>query len=552
MIDTRSMSCITLVAFAALAFACGSDSSAPGDDAGINGGPDSGTSGGSDAASQDGGGPNDGGMKDGDPGPIGEQILSYLGGSKTFIVDDQARDVAVDASGNIFITGGLYNFDGTLFTGGPDRRMSGGPTRAGEDIFVVKLAPDGKVLYATLIGGPAYDRPYAIEVDAQGRAYVAGRAGANFPTTAGVLQPTFAGDDMPNGAYGTQDGFVLRLAADGSLDWATYVGDPGPAFIRDLAIDPAGNSYLGVTLVRNNFPHATAGSFRAAGSANQHAALVKLSPDGKQVVWGGHFATDASTNLSGGVPSVRVGPGGDVFFAYGSDDDNDPVTTGAVQTARAGAGDLVVARVKADGSALVYATYLGGTGDEAGETHYLEVDAQGRAIVMCNSTSSALPVGSPPGALKATNNNGGTHDVLVARISADGKSIVAATFVGGSGEDHAEGIAIDPTTGRIVVTGGTSSADFPTTSKPFATGAASDGTVFALDPSLGASSLVYSIRVGGAGNDESFRGVAVDHTGAILAVGHTNSSGLATEHAVQPTYGGGPHDAWWMRLRQYP
>jgi len=101
--------------------------------------------------------------------------------------------------------------------------------------------------FSTYLGGPNYDRAYAVEVDQDGCVYIAGRAGPGFPATAGAIQPNFGGDIVsgPSAAYGKQDGFITKLASDGSrLIWSTYFGDDVAGFIRDLDIDLAGDVYV--------------------------------------------------------------------------------------------------------------------------------------------------------------------------------------------------------------------------------------------------------------------------------------------------------------------
>jgi hypothetical protein len=168
------------------------------------------------------------------------EFATYLGGSG----GENFRDVVVDANSNIYVTGGTSSSDFPTTPGAYDRTFATGGSDLGSagpmDVFVSKFSPSGQLVWSTYLGGPNYDRAYAIEVDAQGHVYLAGRAGPGFPTSPGVLQPNFAGDSGPAGAYGKQDGFVAKLSPDGSqLLWATYFGEAGGGFIRDLDIDSA-------------------------------------------------------------------------------------------------------------------------------------------------------------------------------------------------------------------------------------------------------------------------------------------------------------------------
>ncbi len=106
-----------------------------------------------------------------DPRRYALDFSTYLGGQ----AGDQLRDVAVDGAGNIYVAGG------TSSTG--FHRTVGSPHQGAMDAMVMKFNPSGQLAWSRLLGGPSYDRAYAIEVDDDGNVYVAGRAGPGFPTT---------------------------------------------------------------------------------------------------------------------------------------------------------------------------------------------------------------------------------------------------------------------------------------------------------------------------------------------------------------------------------
>src|SRR5688572_11695421 len=141
---------------------------------------------------------------------------TYFGGHGT----TNLRDVVVDKSHNFYIAGGTSAPDFPTTAGAYDSTANGN-----WDAFVAKFNSSGQLIWSTLFGGPNYDRAYAIELDSQGNVVIAGRAGENFPTTAGALQPTFSGDNNINSLYGKQDGFITRFSPDGGqLLSSTYVG----------------------------------------------------------------------------------------------------------------------------------------------------------------------------------------------------------------------------------------------------------------------------------------------------------------------------------------
>src|SRR4030095_6219416 len=118
---------------------------------------------------------------------------------------------------------------------------------------VMKLRPNGQVIWAGLLGGPGHDRAYAVEVDAQGSIYIAGRAGTAFPVTAGAFQTTFMGGSTP--LYGTQDGFVCKIAGDASrVIFCSYFGASDERIVRDIAVDQSGNMYLASGYTSGTYP----------------------------------------------------------------------------------------------------------------------------------------------------------------------------------------------------------------------------------------------------------------------------------------------------------
>ncbi|MBK1733649.1 hypothetical protein CKO41_18185 [Thiococcus pfennigii] len=125
----------------------------------------------------------------------------------------------------------------------------------------------------------------------------------------------------------------------------------------------------------------------------------------------------------------------------------------ALQPTPAGEGDAFAAKIDATGSTLVYATYFGGSGLDI--AYDIAVDSGGNAYLSGRTASTDLPTQR---ALQPA--SGGEEDGFVAKIDAAGSALVYATYLGGSGEDIAHGIALDDT-GSAYITGSTASSDFP-------------------------------------------------------------------------------------------
>jgi hypothetical protein len=222
--------------------------------------------------------------------------------------------------------------------------------------------------------------------------------------------------------------------------------------------------------------------------------------------------------------------------------DDAPVTAGAAQTRfRGGGGDLYLVKLAADGRSRVYATYLGGNGLEGVETHNLALFPDGAAVVAAFTRSTDWPV--TPGAVQPNHADGGARgDAVLAVVSPSGSALTAVTYLGGRGEDAFEGVAIDSQQ-RIVVSGSTNAANWPTTpdaARPSSFGDG-EGFVAVLDRSL--SRLVYSTFFGGSSGD-ALRSIAVAPGNRLLAGGTSSSSNVPVAHAPQPGRAGADDGLW--------
>ncbi|MHC4179653.1 MAG: SBBP repeat-containing protein, partial [Planctomycetota bacterium] len=130
---------------------------------------------------------------------------TYVGGKSW----EHARDVCTDRDGNVYVVGGTASRDFPTTPGAYDRSFHAGGKQIGPaglcDAFVMKFSPEGKLTWSTLLGGPNYDRAYAVEVDRKGDVYVAGRAGPGFPVSQRAFQTEYGGSRY-NGFYGSQNG----------------------------------------------------------------------------------------------------------------------------------------------------------------------------------------------------------------------------------------------------------------------------------------------------------------------------------------------------------
>jgi hypothetical protein len=444
-------------------------------------------------------------------------------------------------------------------------------TDKGEVRFLVGEYDRGKPLiidptlaYSTYVGGSNIDGANAIAVASDGTAFIAGGTfSLDFPT-AHPLQPNHGGpDDF------SRDAFVSKISADGStLLYSTYLGGKNEDVANGIAVDSVGNAYVTGTTLSPDFP-VTAGSFntecggdgRCGASFNSgglivsNAFVTKLNVAGSGLIYssflgeyenvrGQAIAVDANQiayvtgqTEANGVPTVPIAPPAappPPFF----------ISATAFQTAYGGgATDAFVAKISVTGSSILYASYLGGNNEDTG--YGIAVDGNATAYVTGLTYSTNFPIAGTP--LQAV--FGGAGDAFVSKVNTTSSgvaSLVYSTYLGGSGLDQGNGIAVD-NAGNAYVSGGTASSSFVFTPNGFQTTnhGQSDAFVAKLTP---AGALSYFTFLGGS-NADSAAGVAVDSNGNAFITGSTVSTDFPTTSAVfQSMYGGGNADAFVSEL----
>ncbi|MEZ5895989.1 MAG: fibronectin type III domain-containing protein [Parvularculaceae bacterium] len=432
------------------------------------------------------------------------------------------RDVAFDSAGNIVVVGGAWDSNFPTTPGAYDRTFATGGTTLGRegpaDAFVMKLDRAGNIIWSTLVGGPNYDRAYAVEVAPDGGIVIAGRAGEGFPTTAGVVQPNFAGDSNPNRPYGHQDGFIAKLSSDGStLLWSTYYGDADRGIVRDIDIDSQNRIYV-AGVFGSTFPHITANAVQPNVHGAHDLVYSRLNANASTVQYATFIGGAETSGSVFGTPSIRVTPSDDAYLLTYETGNGAPTTGASYQQNNAGGYDFLVARFNSSDQ-LVYATYLGGAGEETLETHQLEVDSAGRAIIagICNSSNYPTTSGVYQPAF-----GGGNVDGCISILSANGSSLAASTYLGGGGNDGLEGVAIAPN-GEIFVSGATRSSGLSTSANAFQRrfGGVEDGLIAVFGADL--KTAPFRSFIGGSGVD-TLRAAGLASDGALVFGGLTESS----------------------------
>jgi hypothetical protein len=432
---------------------------------------------------------------------------TYLGGSDY----DEARGIAVDRSGNAYVAGGTASAD--FHTMNPLQPTIGG---GDHDAFVAKFNASGSALvYSTYFGGSGSDYAYGIAVDGSGNAYVTGgTSSADFPTM-NPLQSTIGGSG---------DAFVAKLNAAGSaLVYSTYLGGSDSDSATGIAVDGFGNAYVTGGTSSADFP--TMNPLQPTIGGSGDAFMAKLNVAGSALVYSTYLGGSDSDSATG----IAVDGLGNAYLTGWTLSHDFPTMNPLKPTASSGVNGFV-AKLNAAGSALVYSTYLGGSGVVA---YGIALDGSGNAYVAGFTMIPDFPTANP---LQATF-GGGDHDAFVAKLNAAGSALVYSTYLGGSSTDVAYGIAVDGS-GNAYVTGLTMSADFPTVNPLQATiGGAGGYDAFVAKLNAAGSALVYSTYLGGTCLDSGY-GIAVDGLGNAYAAGFTQCTGFPTANPLQANVGG--------------
>ncbi|MFQ5480832.1 MAG: SBBP repeat-containing protein [Thermodesulfobacteriota bacterium] len=443
---------------------------------------------------------------------------TYLGGR----FSDFGRDIAIDSSGAAYITGW------TLSANFPRRNAAqnvfAGGTILG-DVFVTKINAAGTaIVYSTYLGGTGEDEGIGIALDAAGSAYVTGVTESfDFPLHL-PLQGVFGG--------GTKDGFLTKISAAGnSLVYSTYIGGFGNDKSKGIAVTPNGAVYLTGWTSSPNFP--VVGPIQPFRGGGHDAFVMKLPPSGQGIV----YSTFLGGLLDDSGRTITIDSTGAAYVAGHSWSANFP-TLNPVQGVLGGARDIVIFKINPAGSALVFSTYLGGSGSE--KSKGIALNSNNSIYVTGWTDSPNFPVVNPKqGVLR------GVQDAFVLKLAPPGRRIIFSTYLGGSDSDSGRDIAVD-SAGNIYVVGHTWSFDFPLF-KPLIGSFSGIRDAFVTKFNAAGSAFVYSTYLGGSGDDTA-RGVALDSSGTAYVAGATVSIDFPLVNPLQGTYGGGFNEAFFTKI----
>lgn len=363
-----------------------------------------------------------------------------------------------------------------------------------------------RVAYSTYLGGVQEDWVERIAVDAAGRAYVVGKTrSADFP----AVEPLGAAGPFQRECSVGSGVFPFRFPCPDATGFFAILNDQGTALVRstyfdgvaDVAVDAAGGIYVAGTLDPRRTP-ATAGAWRTQAAGQRSGFAAKLRPDGS-IAW--------LTYVNATVQAIAVDAAGSAYLTGTvAEADNWAAPAGSYQTALRGLSDAFVAKLRPDGTGIVYATFLGGTQGDEGRR--IVVDRTGSAIVLGTTEIADFP--TTQGVLEPARR--GPAPMFVTRLAPSGTSLQYSTYFGRA---EIQDLAVDAA-GAAWLAGK----------------AGNQGYLGKLDAA--GQRLLVGWTFGG--NTTEARAVQVDATGNAYVAGATNSRTLpATPDAWQRFYRGG-------------
>jgi uncharacterized repeat protein (TIGR02543 family) len=437
--------------------------------------------------------------------PVVLVYSTYLGGSGS----DWSYVTAVDPEGSAYVTGYTNSIDF------PTKNPIQGYKAGVSDIFIAKINSSGSALiYSTFLGGSGEnwygigDHGSGIAVDSEGMVYVTG----------GTWSEDFPTKNAIQGGYGGQgDAFIAKVNSSGSaIIYSTYLGGSGGDGGNDLAVDSEGAAYVTGTTESENFP--TKNAIQGGYGGGEDAFIAKVNSSGNAIIYStylGGYGQEYGNNIA-------VDSEGAAYVA-GDTNSADFPTKNAIQGGYGGGEDAFIAKVNSSGNAIIYSTYLGGSGQDSGRG--IAVDSEGAAYVTGFTASINFPTKNP-----IQGYNAGQYDAFITKVKASGSDLIYSTYLGGSAWDPGYGMAVD-LEGAAYVTGFTTSINFPT-KNPIQEYNAGAADVFIVKVNSSGSALIYSTYLGGSNNDQNY-GMAVDSEGAAYVPGMTESENFPTKNAIQ-------------------
>jgi len=379
------------------------------------------------------------------------------------------------------------------------------------------LVIDPVMTLGTYMGGVGGGTGEGVTLDSENNIYITGVMNTNFFPVKNALQEFF---------LGSNDVFIAKFNAGGELLWSTYLGSFADDRGLDIAVDGTGSVYITGFTASPEFP-VTPGAYQTnygGGSMlnGGDAFVAKISADGARLVW--------STFLGGLADeyarSLVVAADGSVIVTGSTTSLNFPLVR-QMQDELGGPRDIFVSHLSADGSQLLFSTYLGGTGTDEGNG--IAIDPANNVYISGTTTNGTFPLKGQA----QTNYGGGTRDLIITKIDPFNAALVYSTLWGGTGDDLARGIVVDEL-GSAYLTGYTTSTTFPTRNRLRASGGGTECFVLKMHPE--GNDALWGTFLGGSSTEQGF-GIGIDAEKNVYVAGYTQSLNYPLVQPLQTAVG---------------
>ncbi len=386
------------------------------------------------------------------------------------------------------------------------------------------IDPGVRLERSTYFGGSGSDIGYNIASDVTGNIYVTGLTySSDFSTTPGANDTIFSSP---------ADAYVIKLDPSMSkLLYSTFIGGNSIEYGQDIAVDDFGNSFITGFTSSNDFP-TTNNAYDMGHNGNEDVFVLKLNANGTKL----NYSTFIGGSQHDRGYGIAIDNAGNAYVTGRTRSSDFPITSGMLSF---GGIDVIVIKVNSNGSALTYCRVFGGGTTDSGED--IVVDSNGNAFVTGYTQSNDFNITT--GVYDPSWN--GNYDAFILKLNNSGLSLDYSTYLGGSNADSSTGIDIE-TNGNIVITGCTTSSDFPNTTGVIDPNYDSMYDAFITKIDQKGNKLIFSTFLNGS-NQDFCNKVAIDTKGYVYIIGYTDSTDFTTTNdALNKSHIGG-NDVFFLK-----